>query len=172
VKQMQSSLERKTHVYSRGTILRTGLCKNPCRLDNHTVVWSVCSSDLVCRATELGFSLQQLQGAASVFWDITPCSLLKVSRRFGGTFRLAPAELAACFALVPFLAKSWTLKMEAICSTETSVEFQRATRRCIPEDRTLHNHCYENKRFPAYYETRRFITMFKRPRHWSSSKAR
>jgi hypothetical protein len=24
----------------------------------------------------------------TVFWDITPCSLLKVSRRFGGTCRL------------------------------------------------------------------------------------
>jgi hypothetical protein len=28
-----------------------------------------------------------------------------------------------------------TLKMEAICSSETSVEFQRTTRRYIPEDR-------------------------------------
>jgi hypothetical protein len=27
--------------------------------------------------------------------------------------------------------------MEAVCSTETSVDFQRTTRRYIPEDRTL-----------------------------------
>jgi hypothetical protein len=32
-----------------------------------------------------------------------------------------------------------TLKMEAICSSETSVDFQRTTRRYITEDRTLHN---------------------------------
>jgi hypothetical protein len=37
-----------------------------------------------------------------------------------------------------------TLKMEAICSAETSVETQRTTRRHIPEDDTLHNHRCEN----------------------------
>jgi hypothetical protein len=36
------------------------------------------------------------------------------------------------------------LKMEAICSSETSFKFQRITRRHIPEDSTLHNHCCEN----------------------------
>jgi hypothetical protein len=30
--------------------------------------------------------------------------------------------------------------MEAVCSFETSVNFQRTTRRCTPEDGTLHNH--------------------------------
>jgi hypothetical protein len=30
--------------------------------------------------------------------------------------------------------------MEAICSSETSADTQRATRRYIPEDSTLHNH--------------------------------
>jgi hypothetical protein len=41
-------------------------------------------------------------------------------------------------------AYSSTLKLEAICSSETSVDFQRTTRRYIPKDRTLHNHRYEN----------------------------
>jgi hypothetical protein len=36
------------------------------------------------------------------------------------------------------------LKMEAKCSSETSVVLQQATRRYIPEDSTLHNHCFEN----------------------------
>jgi hypothetical protein len=35
---------------------------------------------------------------------------------------------------------SLTLKMEAICSSETSVETQQTTQRHIPEDDTLHNH--------------------------------
>jgi hypothetical protein len=35
---------------------------------------------------------------------------------------------------------SSTLKMEAICSSETSVATQQTTRRHIPEDDTLHNH--------------------------------
>jgi hypothetical protein len=40
-----------------------------------------------------------------------------------------------------------TLKMEAIFSSETSVDFQRTTRRYIPEDGTLHNHRCENLNF-------------------------
>jgi hypothetical protein len=43
------------------------------------------------------------------------------------------------FTLVSCLAYSWTLKTEATCSSETLVDFQRTTRRCIPEDRTLQN---------------------------------
>jgi hypothetical protein len=34
--------------------------------------------------------------------------------------------------------------MEAICSSVTSVDFQRPTRRSIPEGSTLHNHRCEN----------------------------
>jgi hypothetical protein len=39
---------------------------------------------------------------------------------------------------------SSTLKIKAICSSETSVKTQRTTRRHIPEDDTLHNHRCEN----------------------------
>jgi hypothetical protein len=53
------------------------------------------------------------------------------------------ALLAACFMLVFCLTYSSTLKMEATFSSETSVDFQRPTRR-IPEDRKLHNHRCEN----------------------------
>jgi hypothetical protein len=34
--------------------------------------------------------------------------------------------------------------MEVLRSSETSVEFQRSTRRYIPEDRALHNHHCES----------------------------
>jgi hypothetical protein len=37
-----------------------------------------------------------------------------------------------------------TLKMEAICSSVTLVDFQWATQRYIPQDSTLHNHHCEN----------------------------
>jgi hypothetical protein len=47
-------------------------------------------------------------------------------------------------ALVYFLAYSSTLKKEAICSSETSVEFERTTQRYIPEDSTAHNHRCDN----------------------------
>jgi hypothetical protein len=49
-----------------------------------------------------------------------------------------------CFLLTPCLAFSSTLKMEAISSSETSVDFHRATRRYIPEDIILHDHRCEN----------------------------
>jgi hypothetical protein len=37
-------------------------------------------------------------------------------------------------------SKQAALKVEAICSSETSVETQQTTGRHIPEDDTLHNH--------------------------------
>jgi hypothetical protein len=49
----------------------------------------------------------------SIFWDITPCSPLKVNRRFGGTCRLLPPA----FTLVSCSAYCATLKMEATCSS-------------------------------------------------------
>jgi hypothetical protein len=78
---------------------------------------------------------------SSIFWDITPCSPLKADRLFGGIYRL---HLQQAFTLVSYLAYSSTLKMEAICSSEISVGFQRTTRRYLPEDGTLHNHRCEN----------------------------
>jgi hypothetical protein len=93
---------------------------------------------------------------STIFWDITPCSPSNVNRLSGGAYRLHfqgwrisrarnqreskwQAEFfASCSAY------SSTLKMEAICSTETSIDIRRTTRRYIPEDSTLHNHRCEN----------------------------
>jgi hypothetical protein len=52
---------------------------------------------------------------------------------------LFEAPLATLFTLVSCLAYSLTLKMEATFSPETSLDFQRTTRRYIREDRTLEN---------------------------------
>jgi hypothetical protein len=85
----------------------------------------------------------------SIFWDIAPSSPLKVSLRLRpkNKRRKKPAckQVASrAFTLVSFLVYSLTLKMETTCSSETSTHFQRATRRYIPEDRSLHNHCCKN----------------------------
>jgi hypothetical protein len=84
----------------------------------------------------------------AVFWNTTLCTPLKVNRRFGQTYRLHFQGQGLClppaFTLVSCSAYSSTLKMEAICSCETSVDFQRNTRRYIPKDSTLHNHRCEN----------------------------
>jgi hypothetical protein len=44
------------------------------------------------------------------------------------------------------MAYSSTMTMEATCSSESSVRFQRSTVCCISEDRALHNHLCENLR--------------------------
>jgi hypothetical protein len=46
--------------------------------------------------------------------------------------------------LVSCLAYSSTLKMEAICFSKMSVDFQHTTWPYAPEDSTLHNHHCEN----------------------------
>jgi hypothetical protein len=46
--------------------------------------------------------------------------------------------LKTCCLLAGLLNYSSTLKMEAICSSETSVETQQTTQRHIPEDDILH----------------------------------
>jgi hypothetical protein len=60
-------------------------------------------------------------------------------------FRLAvysACHLLTCWFLLKLFSS--TLKMEAICSSETPVATQHTTRRHIPEDDTLHNHRCEN----------------------------
>jgi hypothetical protein len=50
----------------------------------------------------------------------------------------------AVSTLVYCLAYSSTLKMEATCPSEKSVDFQRTTRHYIPGNKTLHNHLCKN----------------------------
>jgi hypothetical protein len=82
---------------------------------------------------------------SSVFWDIPSCGLVKVNRHFGGTYRLhlqgRRVSQAASKQSLPdagfCIAYTSTLKMEAECPCETSVDFHRTTRRYITVDRTL-----------------------------------
>jgi hypothetical protein len=52
------------------------------------------------------------------------------------------------------LAHSSTLTMEATCSSETLVDFQRTTWRYIPENRTIYNHRYENLKSSKFNRSR------------------
>jgi hypothetical protein len=88
---------------------------------------------------------------SSIFWDITPYSLLKVIGRFGGTCCLQCQGRRIIQARNQHGASS--KKMEATCSSEISVEFQQTTCSYIPEDtRNLHTRWSENLRFyiPKY----------------------
>jgi hypothetical protein len=76
-----------------------------------------------------------------VFWDMTPYSPLSVNRLFRGIYRLHLQGRRNKFSKKPL---SKQVLVEAICSSETSVDTQRTTRRHIPGDDTLHNHRCEN----------------------------
>jgi hypothetical protein len=77
---------------------------------------------------------------SSVFWDIMSCIPLKVNRRFGGTYRLIIQDRRISQARNQCEAG----RKKSSYSSETSVDFQRTTRRYIPEGRTLHKHRCEN----------------------------
>jgi hypothetical protein len=72
---------------------------------------------------------------STIFWDITPCSPLKVNRHFGGTYRLLLQGRRISRA---------RNQRESRWQAETSVDTQRTTRRYIPEDSTLYNLRCEN----------------------------
>jgi hypothetical protein len=80
-----------------------------------------------------------------IFWDITSRNSMSpdvseehVTYIFEEYAK--EAMLAICFILVYLMPYSQTMKMEATCSAETSVDFPRIKRCDIPEGRTLHNH--------------------------------
>jgi hypothetical protein len=71
----------------------------------------------------------------AVFWNMTPCGSCK-NRRFGGMYRLhdhGEKNQRARNNVSSNLLILFTLMIEAICSSETSVLI-RAIRHLIPED--------------------------------------
>jgi hypothetical protein len=77
-------------------------------------------------------SNHQLINKSSIFLEIMQCIPLKVNRRFGGTCGLHLKHETGSreiFTLVSCLAYYSNLKIEGTCSSETSVDFQRTTRR-------------------------------------------
>jgi hypothetical protein len=81
------------------------------------------------RGTSFNFFVEE----SSVFCDITPCNQVNAYRRFRGTF-------CHLLHLDYFLGLFFDPEDEGNMLTEISAEFQRATRRCIPE----HSKFFEN----------------------------
>jgi hypothetical protein len=74
----------------------------------------------------------------SLPWDLkSRMEILICSVRNIDLIGLRQASLAPCFMLVSCLTYFSALKMQATCSSETSVDFQQITRRYIPEDGNL-----------------------------------
>jgi hypothetical protein len=67
-----------------------------------------------------------------LLWDVIPCSLGKVHRCFKGMMPYKLTKLAACFMLIVCMTYSSTLKMEAGCFFETSMNFCWTTCSHIP----------------------------------------
>jgi hypothetical protein len=62
----------------------------------------------------------------SAFWDMTPCSPVKVNGSFGGksaSIFMFEFQFTDCFMLVCCLTYSSTMKMEATCSSEMLLAF-------------------------------------------------
>jgi hypothetical protein len=110
------------------------------------------------RSFEAKYFLHKIVNLSNIFWNITPCRPLKVNWRFGGTYCLNLQDRriswvryecesrwqVETFTPVFCTAYSSILNMEAIVSSETSVDFQQSTRRYISEESTLHYHCCED----------------------------
>jgi hypothetical protein len=68
----------------------------------------------------------------AVFWDVAPCSLVQVYRRFRGVYYLHhQGDKTSLF--------THRLMVEAVSTSETSVNFYYTTLRNIPEDGLLHH---------------------------------
>jgi hypothetical protein len=79
----------------------------------------------------------------TVFWDVAPCSLVDIDRRFRGTYCLYHQgdELeTGSHVSNQFFARGLliALMMEAVSTSKTSVNFYQTTRRNNPEDSHLH----------------------------------
>jgi hypothetical protein len=110
---------------------------------------AVCLHGIVLSYLSTGTALPLItkEEKGSTSWDITPCSPLKVNPLFGGTCSLhfqgqIISQARSQICLIP--ASYWFLAWIILRSSETSVDFQRTTRRYIPEDRVLLDQRNEN----------------------------
>jgi hypothetical protein len=85
---------------------------------------------------------------SAIFWEKTLCSPLTFNRSFGGAYRLKACHQLSSWFLSELIFS--TLQMEAIYSSETSVDTQLTTGRYVPEDVTLYNHRSENLKCLLY----------------------
>jgi hypothetical protein len=91
-----------------------------------------------------------IQIKSPTFWDITPYSLVKVNLSFRGTYCIRLQVQRISHARNQHEADSKHSKVEAIYSSEMSVDFQQTTRRYISDDTTLHSHLCENLKSTSF----------------------
>jgi hypothetical protein len=131
--------------------------------------WCVCKFHCLPQSNFLFYAMLSIKGelyrGRALSSVMLGCSPVKLSRRFGrtGHFHLQGrrvskkqgARRAACLLLVSCFAYTSTLKMEAICSSESSIDSNQTTRCYIPECRNFHSQSCENLKssnFILYFE--------------------
>lgn len=84
-----------------------------------------------------------------ILWDVTPCTPLKISRRFGVVCHLCLQDRRIS-QTIPACSRQQvgfsTLKVDLTFSSQTAIDLQWATRRFMPEDRTGLVHRCENRK--------------------------
>jgi hypothetical protein len=113
-------------------------------LDPGYAVYSYLCTNRLLQVLHILFHILFIVVKSTIFWDITPCNPLRVNRRFGGIYRLYLQGRKVSRARAQRESRWKPDPMEAICSSETSVNFQRTTRRYNPKDGTFNNHRCEN----------------------------
>jgi hypothetical protein len=78
---------------------------------------------------------KDLRMKSSVFWDVKGCSPVEIHQRFGGTYCLH----LQCRRISQTRNQQRSgVTMEAVRSSQTSVDFYQTTRRYTPEDKNAH----------------------------------
>jgi hypothetical protein len=102
------------------------------------------SSDIrsVAGFVYVGFeALTPMVAKIPTFWNITPCIPLKINRRCGATCPIFRVDKrTSAFTFVSCLAYSSTLKIEAICPSDTSLTLNELNGRISQETEPL-NRC-------------------------------
>jgi hypothetical protein len=83
-------------------------------------------------------------------------------------FSEADIFIAAYFKMISCITYSSTLKMEATCSSETSVDFQPSIWRYNPEYRTLRNHQIQIARTESRYAANVMEKYFLKEKKWET----
>lgn len=123
------------------------LAENLSEKKQQYVVLSVNAPLMSALACSVGFDVLTPVMKSSVVWVIIPNSPLKDDQNFWArccldlqVSRVNQARTQHEAKLLSYLTYSSGLKIEATCSSETSVDFEQTTQCIIPEDGTLQQH--------------------------------
>jgi hypothetical protein len=112
----------------------------------------------VIKSRKMGLAgpVTSMEKKRAVLWDITPCTPLKVNRRFGGTYCLHLQGRRISRARNQCKSR-WKARWRWHVPPKRRLTFN-GLHSYIPEDSTLHNHRYENLishlfLFPTVHQT-------------------